>query len=68
MNIISIMRIKKKEQPKYLCKLCETYCISISNMDIHLATNRHKRNEELFKKNEPIRLKNKLTNEFVIHL
>jgi len=62
------MRIRKKPELKFLCILCETYCISISNMDIHLATNRHKYNEELFKKNEPLRLKNKLTNEFVIHL
>lgn len=66
MNIISTMR--KKQQPNYLCKICETYCISISNMEQHLATNRHKYNEELFKKNEPLRLKNKLSNEFIIHL
>ncbi len=62
------MRIRKQELPNYLCKLCETYCVSLAGMDIHLETRRHKRNEELFKKNEPLRLKNKLTNEFIIHL
>ncbi len=62
------MRIRKQELPNYLCKICDTFCVSQSNMDTHLNTNRHKRNEELFKKNEPIRLKNKLTNEFIIHL
>jgi len=68
MNIISIMRIKKKPELKFLCILCETYCVSLAGMDIHLNTNRHRVNEELFKKNEPIRLHHKLSNEFIINL
>ena len=68
MNIISIMQMKKKQQPNYLCIICETYCVSMSNMEQHLATNRHKYNEKLFKKNEPIRLIHKLSNEFIIDL
>lgn len=60
--------MRKKEQFKYHCIICDTFCISPSNMDIHLETNRHKRNEELFKKNEPLRLKHKLSNEFLIYL
>lgn len=62
------MRIRKQQQPNYLCIICETYCIATANLEQHLATNRHKYNEELFKKNEPIRLKHKLTNEFIINL
>lgn len=60
--------MRKKEQPKYHCIICDTFCIALSNMEIHLTTNRHKRNEELFKKNEPLRLKHKLSNQFLIHL
>lgn len=62
------MRIRKQELPNYHCIICDTFCVSLSNLNTHLNTNRHKRSEELFKKNEPIRLKHKLSNEFIIDL